>query len=119
EYRPHSSSAQFTELWQRDHATPAMMAKVYDRWRARSLNPGGKDTPHTPIVAPSVQDTRAALIRRAAERPLPVQTPPQPTGMAAQMRQRMQVQAASTGAAKPQSLADVKAMLNSAFHRDM
>ncbi|WP_427450851.1 ATP-binding protein [Litorimonas sp. WD9-15] len=123
EYRPHSSSAQFTELWQRDHATPQMMEQVFNRWRARSLHPDGKPQQTSAPVTPSVQDTRAALRRRNADR-APAQRPHQPapqTGtLAAQAREKLMAQA---GQRSPQqttsTLADVKARLNSAFHRDI
>ncbi len=127
EYRPHSSSAQFTELWQRDHATPQMMEQVFNRWRARSLHPDGKPQQTSAPVTPSVQDTRAALRRRNTER-APVQRPhqssqastPQPGTLAAQAREKLLAQAAQGSTSQASStLADVKARLNSAFHRDI
>ncbi len=127
EYRPHSSSAQFTELWQRDHATPQMMEQVFNRWRARSLHPDGKPQQTSAPVTPSVQDTRAALRRRNTER-ASVQRPhqssqastPQPGTLAAQAREKLLAQAAQGSTSQASStLADVKARLNSAFHRDI
>jgi hypothetical protein len=123
EYRPHSSSAQFTDLWKRDVATPQLMGKVFERWRARSLYPDGK--PAEPVVhVPTVQDTRAALRKRAPAPPpaaaprrtsAPVQ---QSSPLAAQVRERLQAKAAAAST-KPQSLSDVKSMLNSAFHKNI
>jgi len=132
EYRPHSSSAQFTELWQQDTATPELMAQVFDRWRARSLNPARKNGETAP-KPPTIQDTRAALKTRAASRaPMPAQTPrqslppitqqpitQQPNALAAQVRERLKAKATAGAQAKPQSLADVKSMLNSAFHKNI
>ena len=125
EYRPHSSSAQFTDLWKRDVATPQLMEKVFDRWRARSLNPDGK--PKEQVVhMPTVQDTRAALRRRVptaqatAPRPMAARAPAptqQSSALAAQVRERLQAKAAA--AAKPNAIADVKSMLNSAFHKNI
>jgi len=129
EYRPHSSSAQFTDLWQQDTATPELMEVVFDRWRARSLNPKAKLGESEPR-APSIQDTRAALKTRAQTRrpvspqPAPRQPAPkpvaqqQPNALASQVRERLKAKAAA-GQAKPQSLADVKSMLNSAFHKNI
>lgn len=124
EYRPHSSSAQFTELWQKDAATPELMEKVFDRWRARSLNPGGKSAESTNRLP----DPRAALRKRMPERTEAPQvrraTPaaPNPThqtsALAAQVRERLKAKAAA-GSGKPQSLSDVKSMLNSAFHKNI
>ena len=116
EYRPHSSSAEFTDLWSRPEVSKEFMDTVFKRWRARSL---GKTT--APEVAPAaptstsaaVQSARMAARRSAAAAPrAPV---PSACPSAAQMRQRMQ----TASAAKPQSLADVKNMLNTAFNRDM
>jgi len=134
EYRPHSSSAQFTELWQHDHATPQMMETVFKRWRARSLNPDGNpiasavaaSAPPPQSVVHSVQATRAALQKKAAQR-APAAQPhqrgrqaPAAGSLAAQAREKLLAQAHKQGA-KPQgnSLADVKNRLNSAFHRDI
>lgn len=126
EYRPHSSSAKFTDLWKQDLATPQLMSKVFDRWRARSLYPDGK--PSEPVVhVPTVQDTRAALRQRTVSAPRPPAAPPatsrssasaqQPNALAAQVRQRLQAKAAA--AARPQPLTDVKSRLNSAFHKNI
>ena len=131
EYRPHSSSAQFTDLWKKDLATPELMNKVFERWRARSLYPDGKPS-NAPNI-PTVQDTREALrklsptrrmqpAQQAQARPQPqvrrappVSTQPQPNPLAAQVRDRMKAKAA----AAPSSLSDVKSMLNSAFHKNI
>ncbi len=130
EYRPHSSSAQFTELWKEDHATPELMTKVFDRWRARSLNPEGK----------SIASAVNAAGRKAPPRPpLPQGTPPrhlmppirpnaaggrpqalgqQGSALASQVRERLKAKATASGG-KPSSMSDVKSMLNSAFHKNI
>jgi DNA helicase HerA-like ATPase len=119
EYQPHSSSAKFSDLWQQDLATPRLMATVYDRWRARSLHPNGKPSEPVTGMPPTIKDTRAVLRQQRATG-APARAPqaqPQPaSSVSAQVRQRLQAQGAP---AKPQSLSDVKAMLNSAFHRDI
>ena len=138
EFRPHSSSAQFTELWQRDTATPQLMEKVFDRWRARSLHVDGRSSASVaPQAAP--QDPRAAFrqtqqAQREARRSVP--RPPQSTSpsrvarphspmpasqagaLAAQVRDRLKI-SANSAQGKPQSLSDVKSMLNSAFHKNI
>ncbi len=125
EYRPHSSSAKFTDLWKRDVATPQLMEKVFERWRARSLNPGGQSAPSVPVT-PTVQDTRAALRNRVARAPA---APPhgsamrsgseQPSELALQVRQRLQAKAAAAAQERPQAASAVKSMLNSAFHKNI
>ena len=130
EYRPHSSSAKFTDLWNREMATPELMELVYNRWRARSLTVTDSiDTSGSrPLsTAQSVKKTRAAMAARPSvsapqvqQQGAPLQVPPQGNaggGLSNEMRQR--IVANATGGAKPQSLTDVKAMLNSAFNRDM
>ena len=136
EFRPHSSSAQFTELWQKDLATPHMMDTVFNRWRARSLNPDGKSI--AAIAAnmgnmPSARGNGSTLRRRA-----PVAQPHRRAAtsgsLAAQARQKLQAQAQAAQAqataqaakqaqAQPSravgSLNDVKNKLNSAFHRNL
>jgi len=119
EYRPHSSSAEFTDLWNKPDATDEFMETVYERWRARSL---GKNTKQGAITSPqtAVQSVRHSLRQQVAA--APVQSP-QPAAQplrnpvaasATQMRQRLQ-----SVASKPSSLTDVKSMLNTAFNRDM
>ena len=128
EYRPHSSSAEFTDLWNRPDVTPEFMETVFERWRARSL---GKSTKATPAAPPAprassqsslsairqnlrqqVAATPAHQPRHSTNAPL---TAPTSSGISAgQMRQRLQ-----GVAAKPSGLSDVKSMLNTAFNRDM
>ena len=125
EYRPHSSSALFTELWQQDTATPELMEKVFDRWRARSLNPNARKASDAAPSPQTVQAARVALKNRApARNAVPSQAPraappftPQPSALASQVRERLKAKAASSG--KPQNLSDVKSMLNSAFHNNI
>jgi len=128
EYRPHSSSAKFTDLWKRDVATPQLMSQVFARWRARSLHPNGKPS-HLPqsYSAPTIRDTRAALRNRAVvpggngSTSMGV-TPPskqQATDLAAQVRGRLKAKAHKSTQANPHSLSDVKSMLNSAFHKNI
>ena len=106
-YRPHSSSARFTQLWAADHITPEYMDQVFEKWRNRTLNP--KEVAGRP-----------AEPRRAA--------PPGSAGLQQAMasRQRLRESAGMQKAppARPQSnakesLAEVKRVLNSAFHKDL
>ncbi len=128
EYRPHSSSAQFTELWQRDTATPQLMGKIFERWRARSMNPGGK-SPLAAIAArdslrqqpPAHGDGHRHVPPRGAQRVASPHNPSvtqQSVALATQVRERLKTKAGGAQSV-PQSLSDVKSMLNSAFHKNM
>ena len=123
QYRPHSSSAEFTDLWNRPDVTPEFMTTVFERWRARSL---GKTTQQNGAAAPetaqrAVQTVRHSLRQQtAAPHVAPQQAPQQPlqkpllnpaTASASQMRERLQAVASKT--------TGVKSMLNTAFNRDM
>jgi len=130
EYRPHSSSAEFTDLWNRPDVSPEFMSTVFDRWRARSLTKTGNQNSSGRLATPqaAVNSARHSLRQQAAanppqpQRPQPMAQPvAQPgvrqaiTASASQMRQHLQ----SAAATKPSSLSDVKSMLNTAFNRDM
>ena len=130
EYRPHSSSAEFTDLWNRPDVSPEFMSTVFDRWRARSLTKTGTQNSSGRLATPqaAVNSARHSLRQQAAanppqpQRPQPMAQPvAQPgvrqavTASASQMRQHLQ----SAAAIKPSSLSDVKSMLNTAFNRDM
>ena len=132
EYRPHSSSAKFTELWKNEMATPEMMGKVFDRWRARSYNVEGKSSGSAQVPveavaragfsqAPAAAPPAAPPARPSTAQPRALnQQPinPQSNNLAAQVRERLRAQA--TPASKmPQGLADVKSRLNSAFHKNI
>lgn len=123
EYRPHSSSAQFTELWKTDMATPEMMGKVFDRWRARSYNvenksPVAGQAPTEAAVRPGFGQAPAAAPPARPPVAQPRALDQQPSNLAAQVRERLRAQA--TPASKmPQGLADVKSRLNSAFHKNI
>ena len=136
EFRPHSSSAQFTELWQEDQATPQLMNLVFDRWRSRSLTPGGKSVAAIAAAAggPNATGARAALRRQTGQRAPAAQPhrPAQPAGsLAAQAREKLMAQQARAQAAqaaqqaqapaRPQrgTVGDVKNKLNAAFHRKL
>ena len=131
EYRPHSSSAEFTDLWNRPDVTPQFMETVFDRWRARSL---GKNTKQEALVNVSTPQNAVNSVRQnlrqqpaAAAMQPPVHQPVRQAVTASaqqarqavasstsQMRQRLQ-----SAASKPSNLSDVKSMLNTAFNRDM
>ena len=134
EYRPHSSSAEFTDLWNRPEVSPEFMDTVFDRWRARSLTKAGNQNSSDRVATPqaAVNSARHSLRQQAAANPPQPQRPQQMaqpvaqpmaqpsvrqavTASASQMRRHLQ----SATAAKPSSLSDVKSMLNTAFNRDM
>ena len=120
EYRPHSSSAKFTELWKNDMATPELMGKVFDRWRARSFNP--KDRPNTPAQASVEAVARAGFSQAPAARPPAARqhgaANQQPSDLASQVRERLKAQSSPMLKRAP-GLAEVKSRLNSAFHKNI
>ena len=120
EYRPHSSSAKFTELWKNDMATPELMGKVFDRWRARSFNP--KDRPNAPAQASVEAVARAGFSQAPAARPPAARqhgaANQQPSDLASQVRERLKAQSSPMLKRAP-GLAEVKSRLNSAFHKNI
>ena len=118
EYRPHSSSAQFTELWKKDMATPEMMSKVFNRWRARSFNP--KDRPNSQNQ-PSVEATARAGFSQApvAQASQHRAANQQPSDLASQVRERLKAQSSPMLKKRAPGLAEVKSRLNSAFHKNI
>ncbi len=114
EYRPHSSSAKFTELWAHDRTTPEFMRQVFHNWRTRAtrtandLAPVPEAAPEQPRVQPLGQPTQPAQqpqLRRPVQ-PAPTQNP----------RAALQRAAAPRAAPRKQNLADVKKILNGAFN---
>jgi len=73
EYRPHSSSAQFTDLWSRGDATPAFMQKVFANWRARSLK-AAPAPPPAKAPPSAIHGVRRALQSLNADRPTEART---------------------------------------------
>ena len=120
EYRPHSSSAKFTELWKNDMATPELMGKVFDRWRARSFNP--KDRPNTSAQASVEAVARTGFSQAPAARPPAARqhgaANQQPGDLASQVRERLKAQSSPMLKRAP-GLAEVKSRLNSAFHKNI
>ncbi len=123
EYRPHSSSASFTELWSKDTATPELMRTVYRRWKQRSH--AGEDRPAAPQAPAAPQTTsqlRKSLRKTAASAPglaaRPTAAVPRGALNVQDTRAAIRRSAEPAGHSKPQSLQDVKTALNAAFHRD-
>jgi len=118
EYRPHSSSAKFTELWEHDLATPEFMERVFKNWRSRN---GPREA--LPEVAPPPAPNRPAA---------PPRRPPAGSRMGAAPRApqtQSQMRAVAQNASRPpnpsipvssplkkQSLSDVKKILSGAFN---
>ncbi|MEM7730857.1 MAG: DUF87 domain-containing protein [Pseudomonadota bacterium] len=112
EYRPHSSSASFSNLWAEERTTPRMMQSVYSSWRTRT------HTGHAPAsglepYAPNAEASQTLAQRVAAapslQRP-PAQTPDDDL---VSMREKLRAATAKGG-----SLNEVKRLLNNAFHQD-
>jgi hypothetical protein len=129
EYRPHSSSASFSELWGGEEVTDEFMLKVFNQWRTRTIIRDGmsarprKAAPTTHARAQmqrALQNTAAnrAPLGGAIRSAAPIAPP------SGQHSSRSPIDHAAIRAAaqrleqtKTQSLSDVKNMLNSAFNR--
>jgi len=118
QYRPHSSSAKFTELWSQAEASPEFMAGVFESWRSRTLRRDSAQGPghaKRPTVASS--NPRGQLQQMATQR-----TSSQAQSAIRQtIMQNEVLRSAVKKVERPatQSLSDVKNLLNSAFNRDM
>lgn len=135
QYLPHSSSAVFTDLWSKDATSPEFMRTVFDRWRNRTVdldaNQSTAMTPEQSSVRRGHNVARAGTHQTSAprhsaqsvqrqERSGMIGHNPAATnkkGITPAMRQKILERSASV--TKPQSLADVKSMLNNAFNRDI
>ncbi len=136
QYRPHSSSADFTDLWQRDTTSPEFMGQVFDRWRNRSLGEKGLSSQQAPS---QTQPAMSAHVQGHAQthhghgahintrqhntpqqgmpryNPAPSQPSHGQNTPSGAVRQRLMERAMN----KPASLGDVKSALSAAFNRDM
>ena len=116
EYRPHSSSAKFTDVWASGEKSPAFMAQVFENWRSRSVKAHPSEVGGARVQTPAARQAPAA--RAAFQPPADASKPAPatrvgPSGSAP----RRAAQAPATAPAQAQSLADVKSMLSQAFHR--
>jgi len=101
ELRPHSSSAAFTKLWSSGDVSDAFMDDVFVKWRQRTLEniEIEVENPQT-APAPPVQRMKPSSIRKNRRAQNDVPQPANTTG-------------------PTQSIADVKKMLNTAFHKNI
>lgn len=97
EYRPHSSSASFSQLWRHDTATPKLLDRVYGNWTNRSKSPAQQAVTHTVAPQPRVK---------------PAQNLPRPTTPNTTSSQAM------PDFSKANAISDVKQLLNAAFNRE-
>lgn len=133
EYRPHSSSAKFTELWAREQTTPEFMQQVFHNWRTRTIShePDHNPQPGQRAPAPAMPNASAHL-RRPPGAPIANQSQPpaaqslrrvaqnsQTGNLAGNMAARASAlvrPAGAGGGLRKQNLADVKKILNGAFN---
>jgi len=112
EHRPHSSSAKFTEHWNSGPISEAFMTGVFENWRNRSANKVANTQEAAPAAA-QAQPMNAMAAARAAVAKSTLQRQSQPPqGQAAP-----QAQGLRRAVPKPQSLSDVKKMLNASMKR--
>lgn len=129
QYRPHSSSASFTELWSSAECSPEFMQTVFNNWRSRTLrktdaapSASGQARQVAQAHANNGLDPRQHMAQLAAQRAQqrPQGVVPQMTQAASAVRQNVMNKDALRSAAQlpTQSLQEVKALLNNAFNRE-
>ena len=108
ERRPHSSSAEFTDLWSASEVSDGFMDGVYESWRNRNFGPktiaAAPPKPMTP--AQPARDTRVPTSQIRNEHA-------NITATFANDPHKSKIPAA------PHNIADVKRMLNAAFHKNI
>ena len=112
EYRPHSSSASFTDLWAHDVSSPAMMAAVFENWRTRSLKHRIKASP----ASPAATQQAAPRVMKAPTQGRPLRRPANTLGQAPTTSLTPPPQ---TSLHSIQSLEDVKRVLNGSFNQNI
>jgi len=124
--RPHSSSAKFTDIWAGEDVNPAFMTQVFNNWRSRRINRPGEraqkpQLSNTATRQIANQSIRKTAVMNAAERARVTaeQATQQITQKTMPLRQTMANSLKDASAQRPQNLAEVKKMLNTAFHRDI
>lgn len=110
EYRPHSSSAQFTELWSVDKADQDFMARVFDNWRTKNISRDDEEAPRQHVVRSPDNDRRRSVA--------PVASPYSQPSKGGISRQQLRQALPPQGERRGQSIGDVKKILNGAFNRD-
>jgi DNA helicase HerA-like ATPase len=129
QYRPHSSSASFSQLWAGEEASEEFMLKVFEQWRTRTIRVPSNAQPRAARANNAVSAARqhmqsamqqtaqiSASTGRKPTRPMaPGQKPAAAGGVFEKAALRATAQRAE--ALKTQSLSDVKNMLNTAFNR--
>lgn len=105
--RPHSSSAEFTDLWNAGEISDGFMDNVFENWRTRKFNPKTAQTANDLERRPSVKPSQ---IRQTHGQPnLPQQS---------QIRENI-MPSVQESAPNTRNIADVKRMLNAAFHKNI
>lgn len=122
QYRPHSSSAEFTDLWAHDIADQAFMQQVFENWRTRSLNRVDSGPTPQPVQAPVQQQIRQPQARRPERRQQDRrhmdQAQPDMIGNLNVSREALREVLAKNQPPARQGIKDVKKILNTAFNRD-
>ncbi len=110
QYRPHSSSAKFTDLWAHDIDDPEFMTRVFENWRSRAVLTDEqrqqlRQKSAATREAPPVPERRSGEPRRASDKGVSM----------TDLRQALHT---SQNQDRRQGVSDVKKILNNAFNRD-
>ena len=108
EYRPHSSSAKFTDVWAQGEKSKEFTLQIFENWRKRRVD----QTEHEQRVEMAQSGASAARRLRSG---MPLPPPPAEGGVSAPVVKAQPIQPVQP-AAPTQTLADVKALLNKAYH---
>lgn len=106
QYRPHSSSAEFTDLWSDGEPDEAFMANVYENWRERQI---ASRNPKPTIRRSSPQATPAQNQRAQ----------PAESSIRKLHAGKTQIPANGTNGSLKTSVGEIKNMLNTAFHNNL
>lgn len=110
QYRPHSSSAKFTDLWAHDIDDPEFMTRVFENWRSRAV-----------LTDEQRQQLRQKSSAGREAQPVPERRSGEPrraTDAGVSLSDLRQALHTSQNQDRRQGISDVKKILNNAFNRD-
>lgn len=116
QYRPHSSSASFTNLWAQDRSTPQLLEQVFTSWRTRThvdkISETPRRSPNQNLHSADPEEEN--LAQRVAAAPS-LRRQSHETGPSKLSALRA---SSGDGNGNSQSSSEIRQLLNAAFHRD-
>ena len=108
EYRPHSSSAEFTALWNAGEVSEPFMESVFTAWRNQSLD-----------LEPAVIHEKEEVFNRRQEKTQFAHQPSHGNTERDAGVTRLDTISSQTASHQSTRVSDVRNMLNSAFHKNL